>query len=119
MNKNSTHLLQNYTKRSILSRAKDGLIIAVREQCRVAWGEDPRQQEQRSFIDEAHAISFIRKLADIDQTARKGLFCKDCGEVPRDSVMCMGNEDQVHRIEFGTVARIEEVDGEPRIRSVM
>lgn len=118
MNNNNTHLLQNFPskKRSVLSRTGDGMILAVREGLRVAWGEDPRNQDQRAFIDENYATIFLRRLADADQQARKGMICKDCGYAPAQSITCSGNEDGSHRIEYGGVARIEESDGEPRVR---
>ncbi len=64
-----THILLHFRDKdtSTLVRASDGMCIAGREKMKVAYGEDPRQQQQRVFIDKEKAVSFLRKIADADQ----------------------------------------------------
>lgn len=117
MNNYNTHTIVNYpgARRSILSRNLDGMVIAVRQETKVAYGEDPRNQDQRSFTDETYAMIFLRRIASLDQGMIKGNRCKHCGDSPSVRVVCVTN-DGVHEIEHNAVARIEEVDGEPRVR---
>ena len=63
-----THVIQHFESRnqSVLSRKKDGMVIAVRAAQTVAWGEDPRSQAQRVFTDPQFAMAFLRSLADVD-----------------------------------------------------
>ena len=72
MTNHCTHTIKNFTTqdKATLSRKSDGMILAVRDGLRVAWGEDPRQQSQRLFVDSIHAQKFLRKLADVDQKAQ-------------------------------------------------
>lgn len=89
MNNTTTHLIQNFpsAKRSMLTRVEDGMVIAARQDCGVAFGLDPRSRQQRVFVSEQKAMAFLRKLADTDEQERW----------PE------------------TRARIEEVDAEPRV----
>lgn len=74
MTKYCTHVIQTFESqhRSVLSRKVDGMVIAVRQTQTVAWGEDPRSQSQRIFVDPLPAQSFLRKLADVDQKQQTG-----------------------------------------------
>lgn len=69
MTNHCTHIIQNFesTKQSVLSRKSDGMVIAIRKAQTVAWGEDPRQQQQRVFTDPKFAQACLRKIADADQ----------------------------------------------------
>ncbi len=102
MNNHNTHTIRNFPsqKKSVLGRNKDGMVIAVRLQNTVAWGEDPRQQEQRSFVDVPSATAFLRKVADADQKVIEQVEAGD------------------KSIDLNSVcARIEEVDADSRIYS--
>lgn len=120
MTNHSTHIIRNYTakKTSTLHRVSDGVVIAVRQERKIAWGEDPAQQQGRVFADEQYAQRFLRRVADLDQAMRKGHVCKDCGFAPAEVIECAINEDKAHRVDHSLVARVEEVDGEPRIKVV-
>ena len=43
------------------------MVICGREKCKVAFGEDPRAQQQRVFLTKEAAIVFMRIIADEDQ----------------------------------------------------
>lgn len=77
LNNHCTHVIQcrEEGKRAVLSRREDGMVIAVRVTHTVAWGEDPRQQVQRIFVDAEHAHRFLRVLADLDTRAQDGAAC--------------------------------------------
>lgn len=104
MNNHNTHLIQNYPSnkpsRSILSRMDDGAIIGVREGNSIAWGEDPRAQQGRSYRDQSYAMAALRKVADADVIA---------GLESRGEILDLANPPS---------ARIEEIDGESRIARV-
>lgn len=69
MTNHCTHIIQNFESKnqSVLSRKSDGMVIAIRAGQTVAWGEDPRQQQQRIFTDPKFAQTCLRKIADADQ----------------------------------------------------
>ena len=93
----NTHTITNYSdqkKGSVLSRLDDGMVIGRRVGCLVAWGEDPRQQQQRAFTDETFGEMFLRKIADLDQKQ----IMEAAGHDP--SSVC---------------AHVEDVDGDRRI----
>jgi hypothetical protein len=95
-----THVILNFRDKdtSTLIRLDDGMAIGGREKCKVAFGEDPRAQQQRVFIDKEHAISFLRKVADADQRQ----FMVNAGH-PEDAVYA---------------ARIELREGDKRVVAV-
>lgn len=68
-NNHDTHVIINYRDKdtSILARLRDSMVICGREKCKVAFGEDPRSQQQRVFLDRESAIAFMRVIADEDQ----------------------------------------------------
>lgn len=115
-----THLLRNFQSKNMsqLVRRIDGMVIGLRKINEVAWGEDPRTQQHRVFIDEDYATKWLFKIADADQNMIKGTVCKACGKVPGESIVCADNEDGAHRLEYSATARIEEQDAERRITQV-
>lgn len=68
-NNHDTHVIINYRDKdtSILACLKDEMVICGREKCKVAFGEDPRAQQQRVFLTKEGAIAFMRIIADEDQ----------------------------------------------------
>lgn len=100
-NNNDTHIFQNFpsTQTTLLVRRSDGMVLAGRKVFKVGFGEDPREQQRRVFLDEHYAAKFLRFLADIDYENQ----LKAKGEHIAEGVQC--------------VARITEVDAEPRIVS--
>lgn len=96
--KNNTHLIQDYPskKHSVLSRAVDGMVLAYRNDTKVAFGENPKALEFRDFIDSTYAMKALRKIADEDWFHFQR--SKDAN-LTADEV----------------AARIEEVDAESRI----
>lgn len=67
-NNHDTHVILNFRDKdtSTLCRLSDGMALAGREKCKVAFGEDPRAQQQRVFMTKEHAMNFLRVVADID-----------------------------------------------------
>ncbi len=57
-----------------LFRASDGMLVGVRGGNKVIYGENPCQTEERMFLDESFAIAFLRKIADVDCSARDNGF---------------------------------------------
>jgi len=99
-NNHDTHILIHYRDKdtSILARAKDSMVICGREKCKVAFGEDPRAQQQRVFLTKEAAIDFMHFLADDDY---------------RQAMLTAGHpEDAVY------ASRCEERDGDKRVVSV-
>lgn len=74
MTNHRTHTIQKFesTGQAVLSRHSDGMVIAIAVGQKVAWGEDPRNQQQRVFVDPVFALAFMRKVADADQQAVSG-----------------------------------------------
>ena len=68
-NNYDTHVIVHYRDKdtSILARAKDSMVICGRDGCKVAFGEDPRAQQQRVFLTKEAAITFMAIIADEDQ----------------------------------------------------
>ena len=68
-NNYDTHVLIHYRDKdtSILARLENEMVICGREKCKVAFGEDPRAQQQRVFLTKEAAIVFMRIIADEDQ----------------------------------------------------
>ncbi len=98
-NNHDTHILIHYRDKdtSILARSKDSMVICGREKCKVAFGEDPRAQQQRVFLNNTAAIVFMRVIADEDQ---------------RQIMLAAGHpEDAVY------TARCEEREGDKRVVS--
>jgi hypothetical protein len=118
MSAHHTHLIQTHGNKSMLSRSTDGMLIALRDGNKITCGEDPRQRSMREFIDDKHAEKAMRRVANEDQMLRKGQFCKDCGSVPAQAIVCEANNDGAHRIEYEGAARIKEEDVEERIARV-
>ncbi len=113
MNNHNTHTIRNFAskKRIELSRNKDEMIIGVQVGSTVAWGEDPRNQDQRAFTSAVSATAFLRKVADADQRMIAQVEWKAPeGVDPSATVVPPDFRD--------VFARIEEVDGEPRIKVV-
>ncbi len=109
-NNHSTHTIRNFAaqKKSVLHRNDTGMVIAVRDGLKVAWGEDPRQQEQRAFCDVAFATAFLRKVADADQRVIEQAKWRPLEGVEPSAEVVVPDFSNV-------CARIEEVDGESRI----
>jgi len=109
----NTHTIRHYAsqKKFVLSRNKDGMVISVCVGLTVAWGEDPRQQEQRSFVDIPSTKAFMRKVADMDQRIIEQVEWKSPAETDPSATVTPPDFSEVF-------ARIEEVDGEPRIKVV-
>lgn len=101
MNNNSTHVIRNFPSqdKSEMCRLSDGMIICYRSGYKIAFGENPNQLEWRQFMDATYAMAALRKIADEDYF--QFLRTKD-PDIQRDAV----------------VARVEEVDSEPRIKRV-
>ncbi len=118
MSAHHTHLIQTSKNKSMLSRSTDGMLIALRDGNKITIGEDPRQRGMREFLDDKFAEKAMRRVANEDQMMRKGKFCKDCGLVPAEAVVCEANNDGAHRIEYEGTARIKEEDIEERITRV-
>ena len=68
-NNHDTHVIIHYRDKdtSILARLESEMVICGREKCKVAFGEDPRAQQQRVFLSKDAAISFMKVIADEDQ----------------------------------------------------
>lgn len=68
--KTPTHVIIHFkdTDTSTLARFGTGMAIASRQKTTVGFGEDPRQQQQRVFIDKASAANFLVFLANADWT---------------------------------------------------
>jgi predicted nucleic-acid-binding Zn-ribbon protein len=109
---NATHVLRHYRSKGAtqLYRRANKMVIAVRDGMRVAWGEDPKMQQGRAFVDEDACIRFLRQIADIDQKSRKGIVCKSCGYAPMEMIVCDVSNDGSHSIDYEASARIEEED---------
>lgn len=68
--KTPTHVIISFKDKdtSTLARFDTGMAIASRQKTTVGFGEDPRQQQQRVFIDKASAAKFLVFLANADWT---------------------------------------------------
>lgn len=112
-NNRNTHTIRHFAsqKKSVLNRNKDGMVISVCVGLTVAWGEDPRQQEQRSFVDTPSTKAFMRKVADADQRVIAQIEWKPPEGVDPSATVTPPDFSDVF-------ARIEELDGEPRIKVV-
>ena len=94
-----THVIVHYRDKdtSVLARLRDSTVICGREKCKIAFGEDPRAQQQRVFLNKDAAIAFMGIIADEDQ---------------RQTMLAAGHpEDAVY------AARCEEREGDKRVVS--
>jgi hypothetical protein len=104
MSKQSTHVLIEFPsqKQTLLYRLSDGMALGCRSGNRVLFGAnpDPAKLAQRNFLDDSHALNFLRYCADLDANGFAGLY-----------------EPPVRREALATYANCEERDGESRLVS--
>jgi hypothetical protein len=75
----------------VLVRAKDGMCMGSQSGATVTFGEDPRNTEQRTFIDSSYALTYLKEKAHEDAPDKCAIFDERDGDTR--VVLAGGNLD--------------------------